>query len=89
MQELLRDMSFPHSQHAGLIEAHKLIVEQHRQALPIDDEEAISRCETLLNLTTAEMELVHEQQLQDLRQFSENYLDAQITMHTEVSHPLD
>jgi sorting nexin-9/18/33 len=52
-------------------------------ALQSDDEVA-SRCETVLNVAAAEMDVYHTQKLEDFRKLAEDYLDEEIAVHEKV-----
>lgn len=47
--------------------------------------EAISRCETILNVTCAEMNRAMSERRDDLRRAVELYLSAQVQRHEQVS----
>ena len=47
-------------------------------------EEAVSRCETVLNITSAEIERAHAERGEDLRTLAEQLLDGEIAFHEAV-----
>lgn len=49
------------------------------------DEEAVGRCETVLNVTSAEIERANRERLEDLQAISQGYLEMQIELHERVS----
>lgn len=60
----------------------------HEELSNPDDQDindaALSRCDTILNITSAEIERVDKERLADLRAISEKYLDGQIACHEQV-----
>jgi sorting nexin-9/18/33 len=51
--------------------------------LQVDDPIA-SRCETVLNTTMAEMDVYHEQKLEDVKMVVGDYLDGEIVLYEQV-----
>lgn len=49
-----------------------------------EHEEEISRCDTVVNITSAELERAHQERLEDLKWISEEYLRSQIEFHEKV-----
>lgn len=49
------------------------------------DDDAIARCETVLNITSSELERVEQERIQDVRSVCETYLDSQLELHQLVS----
>lgn len=81
----------------GLIQTHRKALAQHaalnRETPTGEDndnlgssarEEAIARCETVLNITSAEIERVHAERAQDLKTLAEQFLDGQMQFHEKV-----
>ncbi|KAI5479173.1 hypothetical protein MNV49_004034 [Pseudohyphozyma bogoriensis] len=85
-QELLREISYPSSQHAALIQSHKSALALHKQLTASDanDEEAVSRCDTIINITSAELERAHAERNEDMRMVAEQYLDGEIAFHEQA-----
>ena len=48
------------------------------------DEPTASRCETVLNTTMAEMDVYHEQKIEDMRTVVGDYLDGEIILYEQV-----
>lgn len=89
------DLLIPLSQ--ALIETYKVALSQHQEltdATPLldaadshDHEEAISRAETILNITSAEIERIDSERNEDLQNLSTQYLQGQIDFHEQVRRP--
>lgn len=50
-----------------------------------EHEDEIARCETIVNITSAELERVHKEKLEDFKWAAEEYLRTQIEFHERVS----
>lgn len=48
------------------------------------DEPTASRCETVLNTTMAEMDVYHEQKIEDIKMIVGDYLDGEIILYEQV-----
>jgi WASP-binding domain of Sorting nexin protein len=48
------------------------------------DESTASRCETVLNTTMAEMDVYHEQKIEDVKMLVGDYLDGEIALYEQV-----
>lgn len=48
-------------------------------------EEEMSRCDTIINITSAELERIHKEKMEDLKWIAEEYLRTQIDFHERVS----
>ncbi|KAK4693447.1 hypothetical protein P7C70_g8922, partial [Phenoliferia sp. Uapishka_3] len=95
IHELARESTYPYSQHASLIDMHRkalLQLDALTRSRPTDEgdpettvhEDAVSRCETVLNITSAELERAHGERAEDLRTMAECYLDGEIAFHEQV-----
>ena len=73
--------------HQRLIDTHKLALVEHQRLTdqPEHDDGALDRCETILNITSAELDRVQVERQEDLRRVAELLLDSQIAMHEQVS----
>ena len=52
-----------------------------------ENEEVAARCETVLNTTMAEFETYHDQKVEDFHTLTTEYLDGEIALYEQVSHP--
>ena len=50
----------------------------------LQDEPIASRCETVLNTTMAEMDVYHEQKIEDIKMLVGDYLDGEIALYEQV-----
>ena len=53
-----------------------------------NDEELIARCETVLNTTMAEFDTYHDQKVEDFHALTTDFLDSEIALYEQASHPL-
>ncbi|KAI0251172.1 hypothetical protein BJV78DRAFT_1282682 [Lactifluus subvellereus] len=60
----------------------------HPSQLYAPDEEVASRCETVLNITMAEMETYHTQKVEDFASLAKEHLDGEIEFHEQVLNRL-
>lgn len=72
----------------ALIDTHKLAIALHNSLGddPDSDQDCLARCETILNITSAEIERVHSDRNEDLCRLSMELLDAQIEYHERVRY---
>lgn len=70
-----------------LVEYHRLAINIHQDLSTIVeiDEDAIGRCDTILNITSAEIERIDKERIEDLRVIAQSYLDDQISFHEQVN----
>lgn len=54
------------------------------QKKEIDSETVKSRCDTVFNITLAEMDRAHDERVQDFQKGTKDFLDAQIAYHEKV-----
>ena len=50
----------------------------------IDSETVKSRCDTVFNITLAEMDRVHDERVEDFQMGTKEFLDSQIAYHEKV-----
>ncbi|GAA5963101.1 hypothetical protein JCM3765_001770 [Sporobolomyces pararoseus] len=80
----LQELSQPATQFASLISTHKEVVAEYRRLSRLsaferaDQIEQLARCETILNITCAEMDLIRKQRIEDLKGVIKTLLDIQI-----------
>lgn len=75
-----------------LIDTHHFVIAEYELFSTIEEDEngvpahdILARCETMLNVTSAAMNLVLSERRDDLRTVAESYLSAQIERHEKVS----
>ncbi len=50
-----------------------------------EDEEMAARCETVLNITMAEMDTYHTQKVEDFQELAKEHLDGEIAVYEQAS----
>ncbi|KAL8278957.1 hypothetical protein RQP46_008626 [Phenoliferia psychrophenolica] len=98
VHELAHESTHPYSQHLGLIQQHRQALLQHdvlTRSRPAQNdpemqvhEEAVERCETVLNISSAEIERAHAERAEDLRTLAEQLLDGEIAFHEQALEKL-
>ncbi|KAI8363710.1 hypothetical protein B0O80DRAFT_434330 [Mortierella sp. GBAus27b] len=90
-QEMIKENSAPSSTFAPLIDMHqgthkKLVevVEKEQTMEEIDSETVKSRCDTVFNISLAEMDRVHDERVQDFQKGTKDFLDSQIAYHEKM-----
>ncbi|TNY23505.1 hypothetical protein DMC30DRAFT_347374 [Rhodotorula diobovata] len=90
VEALLHEGATPLSQHALLIDLHRSLLSLYIRLSrvstsdPTASHEQIARCETLLNITSAEMVRVAAERTEDLAEVVRQWLDAQVSKHEQV-----
>ncbi|SCZ93869.1 BZ3500_MvSof-1268-A1-R1_Chr6-3g08936 [Microbotryum saponariae] len=96
-QEMLKELDRPHTQYLPLVETHRLVLLEHERLSRLIDQstkesdryqECLSRCETILNITCAELERVHVESREDLKELARGILEGQIRGCEEALHHL-
>ncbi|KAF9365678.1 hypothetical protein BGX34_009013 [Mortierella sp. NVP85] len=90
-QDVIKENSTPSSTFAPLIDMHqgthkKLVevVEKEQTMEEIDSETVKSRCDTVFNISLAEMNRVHDERVQDFQKGTKDFLDSQIAYHEKM-----
>ncbi|CAJ0857149.1 13645_t:CDS:10, partial [Entrophospora sp. SA101] len=96
--EHMKDYSYPASNYEPLIDMHtgtyrkfKEVSDEnanHQLLEEVDLETVKSRCDTVFNVTLAEVDRIHEERVQDFREVTRQYLDGQIEFHEKVLEEL-
>ncbi|PPQ66553.1 hypothetical protein CVT24_007118 [Panaeolus cyanescens] len=88
--ESLKLMAHPTSLYESVTTTHKSTLTRYREVLdskvtgkPMDDDLA-ARCETVLNVTMAEMDVYHAQRAEDLKATVVDHLDGEIAFYEQV-----
>ena len=74
-----------------MIETHKKVVEEYRRLNRLsaseraDQSDQVARCETILNITCAEMDCIRVERTADLKRTMQSMLDVEIAMQQSVS----
>ncbi|KAM0750497.1 hypothetical protein T439DRAFT_357117 [Meredithblackwellia eburnea MCA 4105] len=89
VQEMLRELCHPHTQHQSLIQTHRQLLALYATlSQEPDQEEALARLDTLLNVTSSEFERVHGERLEDFRTAAAVLVDAEIALHEQALEKL-
>ncbi|KIM70416.1 hypothetical protein SCLCIDRAFT_101191 [Scleroderma citrinum Foug A] len=81
----LKGLAHPHMVYQGIIEIHRATATRCAEAVQNEsDPEMISRCETVLNATMAEMDTYHDQKLQDIITLVQEHLDDEIALYEQI-----
>ncbi|KAG0305869.1 hypothetical protein BGZ98_003392 [Dissophora globulifera] len=90
-QDTIKENATPSSTFAPLVDMHtgthkKLveIFEKEQTMEEIDSETVKSRCDTVFNITLAEMDRVHDERVQDFEKGTKDFLDSQIAYHEKM-----
>ncbi|KAF9297965.1 hypothetical protein BGZ88_008431 [Linnemannia elongata] len=90
-QETIREHATPSTNYAPLVDMHtgthkKLVevFEKEQTMEEIDSETVKSRCDTVFNITLAEMDRAHDERVQDFQKGTKEFLDAQIAYHEKM-----
>ncbi|KAG0369066.1 hypothetical protein BC939DRAFT_454084 [Gamsiella multidivaricata] len=90
-QDMIKENATPSSTFAPLVDMHtgthkKLIeiLEKEQTMEEIDSETVKSRCDTVFNITLAEMDRVHDERIQDFQKGTKEFLDSQIAYHEKM-----
>ncbi|KAG0209957.1 hypothetical protein BGX28_009828 [Mortierella sp. GBA30] len=90
-QETLKEHATPSSTYAPIVDMHtgthkKLveIFEKEQTMEEIDSETVKSRCDTVFNITLAEIDRVHDERVQDFQKGTKEFLDSQIAYHEKM-----
>ncbi|KAF9432824.1 hypothetical protein BGZ76_010267 [Entomortierella beljakovae] len=92
-QDTIKENALPSSTLAPLVDmhtgTHKKLVEvfekeQTKTMEEIDSETVKSRCDTVFNITLAEIDRVHDERVQDFQKGTKEFLDSQIAYHEKM-----
>ncbi|KAF9157287.1 hypothetical protein DFQ26_008900, partial [Actinomortierella ambigua] len=89
--EMLKEQATPAATNVPLMDMHsgthrKLVevCEKEPTMEEVDTETVKSRCDTVFNITLAEMDRTHDERVQDFEQATTSFLDAQIAYHEQM-----
>ncbi|KAG0020541.1 hypothetical protein BGZ80_004028 [Entomortierella chlamydospora] len=90
-QETIKENATPASTFVPLVDMHtgthkKLVevFEKEQTMEEIDSETVKSRCDTVFNITLAEIDRVHDERVQDFQKGTKEFLDSQIAYHEKM-----
>ncbi|KAG0233717.1 hypothetical protein BGW41_001387 [Actinomortierella wolfii] len=89
--EMLKEQATPAATNVPLMDMHsgthrKLVevCEKEPTMEEVDSETVKSRCDTVFNITLAEIDRTHNERVQDFEQATASFLDAQIAYHEQI-----
>ncbi|KAI0628557.1 PX-domain-containing protein [Trametes polyzona] len=84
--EALKNVAHPSALYAPVIDTHKSTLSRYQDAVRegAEDEEMAARCETVLNITMAEMDTYHTQKVEDFQEIAKDHLDGEIAFYEQV-----
>ncbi|EFI27068.1 Sh3px3 protein [Coprinopsis cinerea okayama7 len=84
--EYLKTMAHPSSIYEGVITTHRETLTRWNEAVygNMPDEDVAARCETVLNITMAEMNTYHTQKVDDFRTLAVDHLDGEIHFYEQI-----
>ncbi|TFK26567.1 hypothetical protein FA15DRAFT_637246 [Coprinopsis marcescibilis] len=84
--ESLKTMAHPSAIYEGVITTHRSSLSLYNDAVYGNqpDEDVAARCETVLNITMAEMDAYHAQKFEDTRTIAVEHLDGEIQFYEQV-----
>ncbi|GBB92078.1 hypothetical protein RclHR1_01960028 [Rhizophagus clarus] len=96
--ENFKEHSYPSSNHEPLVDMHmgaykkfKEVSEENESLHHLGDvdiETIRSRCDTVFNVTLAEVDRIHDERVQDFRENTKQYLDGQIEVYEKILEEL-
>jgi len=86
IHEHLKDCSHPLPLYEPILDIHRGALANYRDftQTPPGDDELVGRCETVLTVSAAEIDVYHTQKVEDFRKLAEDYLDEEIDFHEKV-----
>ncbi|KAL1726262.1 hypothetical protein EV714DRAFT_219657 [Schizophyllum commune] len=84
--ESFKGVAHPYSHYEGVITTHRSALSRYHEATNAEqpNEEVAGRCETVLNVTMAEMDTYHQQKVQDFSTITKDHLDGEIEFYEQV-----
>ncbi|KAF9015408.1 hypothetical protein BDQ17DRAFT_1386147 [Cyathus striatus] len=90
--EYLKKMAHPDRIYEGVVATHESTLSRYRATIlntrQSTEEGVLSRCETVLNTTMAEMEVYHQQKLDEFHALTLDHLDGEISFYEKVLNRL-
>ncbi|RIA99387.1 hypothetical protein C1645_747570 [Glomus cerebriforme] len=96
--ENLKEYNYPSSNYEPLVDMHmgaykkfKEVSEENESLHHLEDvdiETIRSRCDTVFNVTLAEVDRIHDERVKDFQENTKQYLDGQIEVHEKILEEL-
>ncbi|GAA5928559.1 uncharacterized protein JCM15063_003910 [Sporobolomyces koalae] len=81
---VLQELARPAAQHTRLISLHREVVGEYRRLSRLSlPDPRLARCETILNITSAELDYIRRERMAQLRKGMQAWLDAEIKSREE------
>ncbi|KAI0353964.1 PX-domain-containing protein [Trametes cingulata] len=84
--EAFKNVAHPSTLYAPVVDTHKSTLSRYHDAVRdgCEDEEMAARCETVLNITMAEMDTYHTQKVEDFQELAKEHLDGEIAFYEQI-----
>ncbi|KAH9888059.1 hypothetical protein C8Q73DRAFT_201136 [Cubamyces lactineus] len=84
--EAFKNVAHPSTLYAPVVDTHKSTLSRYNDSIRdgAEDEEMAARCETVLNITMAEMDTYHTQKVEDFQELAKEHLDGEIEFYEQV-----
>ncbi|KAI0821889.1 PX-domain-containing protein [Trametes gibbosa] len=84
--EAFKNVSHPSMLYAPVVDTHKSTLSRYQESVRegAEDEDIAARCETVLNITMAEMDTYHTQKVEDFQELAKEHLDGEIAFYEQV-----
>ncbi|KAG2107715.1 uncharacterized protein F5147DRAFT_696794 [Suillus discolor] len=88
--DAFKSVAHPYQLYEGIVETHQSTVSRYKDALKLgkSNDEMAARCETVLNITMAEIDTYHDQKVENFGTITREYLDGEIHFYKQVLHKL-
>ncbi|KAI0641330.1 hypothetical protein C8Q79DRAFT_1077719 [Trametes meyenii] len=83
--EAFKNVAHPSTLYDPVIDTHKSTLSRYHDSIRdgCEDEEMAARCETVLNVTMAEMDTYHTQKTEDFQELAKEHLDGEIAFYEQ------
>ncbi|KAJ2927149.1 hypothetical protein H1R20_g9926, partial [Candolleomyces eurysporus] len=84
--ESMKTMAHPAAIYEGIISTHRSTLSRFNEAVygTYPDDDVANRCETVLNITMAEMDTYHNQKFEDFQKLVTEHLDGEIQVYEQI-----
>ncbi|OSD05124.1 PX-domain-containing protein [Trametes coccinea BRFM310] len=84
--EALKSVAHPSTLYAPVVETLRSTLSRYTESIQEggEDEEMAARCETVLNITMAEMDTYHTQKVEDFQNLAKEHLDGEIAFYEQI-----
>ncbi|KAH9852382.1 PX-domain-containing protein [Lenzites betulinus] len=84
--EAFKNVAHPSALYAPVIDTHTSTLSRYQDSVRegAEDEDMAARCETVLNITMAEMDTYHTQKVEDFQELAKEHLDGEIAFYEQI-----